>query len=889
MKKRFTPEEIRLQENHIGTLSIWDKWGPYVAERAWGTVREDYSINGDAWNFTTHDIARSKAFRWGEDGIAAISDRYQTLVLSLALWNHKDPILKERLFGLNPYEGNHGEDVKEAYFYLDNAPTHSYMKYLYKYPAREFPYKELIEENQKRTKQEPEYEIYDTDAFKENRYFDVFVEYAKVEPEEIICKIEVINRSSSEEVIDILPQATFRNTWSHLGEQGKKPILFKGEASTEALLIELDDRDSTVFPMLDVDYKIGKRYLFASPGASLLFTENETNYERLGGGKNASPYTKDAFHREVIQKEKATNPKGVGTKACFHYKDIRLPPGGSKVIYLHLSEVRLAEPLANIEAFCKERKKECEEFYDLITPEKMGEEEKRLYKSVLSSQLWSRQLYLYAVNSWIKGDPACPLTRSLQTARNEHWKHLVSKHVITMPDKWEYPWFASWDLAFHSISIALYDMELAKDQLWLLLTEQFQHPNGQIPAYEWEFSDLNPPVQAFALLKLYQMEQEKKGRGDRDFLEKAFQKLVVNFVWWVNREDKQGNNVFEGGFLGLDNIAVIDRSKPIPGGGTLEQSDGTGWMGMFCLNLMRIAIELSKDNPIYEVMVTKFFQHFLYISTALMNSPSRDVQNWNEEDGFFYDVLSLPSGAHKQIPVRSLVGIIPLFATDFFTDEELRKIEGFFPHFEWFLENKQELIKHSVTRIDLPGKKGYLFSLAAPAQMRRILSRAFDSGEFRSPYGLRSLSKYHEKNPYRLFDSEIHYAPGESQINMYGGNSNWRGPIWFPTNYLFIETLKKLESVYGEAFSIPSEGKEVSLKEMRAYYAKALVNLFSLKEGERAIFHGNPLFKDPHFKDLILFYEYFHGETGQGLGASHQTGWTALIANILHDLYTEET
>lgn len=882
MKNRFLAEEIRIKENYIQSLSIWEKWGPYLSERAWGTVREDYSPNGDAWNYTSHEMARKYAYRWGEDGIAGFSDRYQVMCISFAFWNHKDPILKERLFGLAPNQTNHGEDVKEAYYYLDNVPSHAYMKYLYKYPGNAFPYEELIQKSKMLKKEDPEYEIYDTGIFDQDHYFDIFFEYAKISEEDLCIRVEVVNRSSQEAILDVLPQVCFRNTWSWGDDRDVIPTIVEGEHDGTDRLLLLDDRDQEPFPMLDVDYRIGKRYYYAEGDADLLFTNNETNFSDLGMGDNRTPYVKDAFHRYVIENElNAVNPKREGTKACFHYKNVRFRAKESRVFRFRLSEVPLKDPLANIDEFIQLRKKESDEYYDLICPKDAEEEEKKIFRQAISGQLWNKQLYLFIVNYWMKGDTRDRIfPPDRKKIRNSHWLHLVSKHVIVMPDKWEYPWFAAWDLAFHAVTLALVDIQLAKDQLWLLLTEQFQHPNGQIPAYEWEFSDLNPPVQSWAVYKIFLLEQEQLGRGDFAFLKKCYHKLVINFVWWVNREDESGNNVFEGGFLGLDNIGVIDRSMKVPGGGHLEQSDGTGWMGKFCLNMMRLSILIAKEDPDYEPMIVKFFQHFIYISTAMMNSPRRQVQNWSDEDGFFYDVISFEDGKHEQIPVRSLVGIIPLYAVDYWSEEELRSFEEFYPSFQWFLENRLDLVKNCIDEVVHEGKKYYFFSLMGQKNMKRILERVWDKNEFRSDYGLRSLSKVHQDHPVTLFDHTIMYAPRESHISMYGGNSNWRGPIWFPTSFLFVETLETIRSLFGDDYEIAAG---VTVRQMRDYFVGAMVNIFKNINGRRAVF-GNvkKMQEDPNFFDHLLFYEYFDGDTGAGLGASHQTGWTALVANFIH-------
>lgn len=869
MKKRLLEEEIRIQENHLGSLAIWKNWGPFVAERAWGTVREDYSPEGHAWRYFSHDMARKRAYRWGEDGIGGYSDRYQMAVLSFAFWNHKDPFLKERLFGLVPEDTNHGEDVKEYYYYLDNIPSHAYMKYLYKYPQNAYPYEQLKQESKKRGLADPEYELIDTGIFDRDEYFDIFIEYVKISEEDTGIKVEIINRSSLPAVLDFIPQVTFRNTWSFTTPRGNEPLM---TALDKGIL--LDDRDMEAFPMLDIDYKIGKRYLYASGEPDLLFTNNETNYEALDWGKNSTPYVKDAFHRYIVNQEHAAiNPQREGTKAAFHYKNLSFAPLESKTFYLRWAPLPLKAAVENVEAFVHKRKEEADHYYEHISPKGASLEDKMIFRQALAGQLWSQQLYLFIVNRWLEGDdPTWPSPDSRNKIRNTHWRHLVSKHIISMPDKWEYPWFAAWDLAFHALTLGLVDLNLAKDQIELLLTEQFQHPNGQIPAYEWEFSDINPPVQAFVIHKIFDIEREKTGKGDFDFLKRCYHKLIANFAWWVNREDVEGNNVFEGGFLGLDNIQVFDRSQPIPGGGSLQQSDATGWMGMFCLDMMRIGMVLAKIDPSYESLMTKFFQHYLYIASALMSSKTRQIQNWNEEDGFFYDVLLHSEGYHEQIKVRSLVGLIPVFATDYWSEDELASYKEFFSHFEWFLENRKNLTEYSINKIQSKGKNYYFFSLMGEKNLRRILNKAYDEEEFKSTYGLRSLSKYHENHPVSLFGQVIQYVPGESRSSIYGGNSNWRGPIWFPISYLFIEMLNRINVLF----------EDQKIGEISSYFSNSLINLFKSIDGKRAVFGDVKKFQeDPHFKDYLLFYEYFHGDTGKGLGASHQTGWTGLVANLI--------
>ncbi|MDX8431704.1 MAG: hypothetical protein SNF33_07905 [Candidatus Algichlamydia australiensis] len=875
----MNPEEKRLAENQ-GEIPPWHKWGPYVSERSWGTVREDYSENGDSWNYLCHDKARSKAYRWGEDGIAGICDRYQVLVLSFAFWNGKDPILKERLFGLNTNEGNHGEDVKEVYYYLDSTPTHSYMKFLYKYPQSEFPYKKLLEENQKRGLEELEYELVDTGAFDDDRYFDIFIEIAKESEEDICYRIEICNRANEEAKLHFLPQLLFRNTWSWHKKKPRPKIVCGKEGELVA-----DDSACDPLPLLNFPYSIGKRFLASDGKATPIFTHNETHEELFSGGQSASPYVKDAFHRHIIDGEACINPKKEGTKAALHYEEISIPAKGSKVLYFRLSDKEGAG-VADVEKIVTMRKKEADEYYENIHPQGASDEEKSIQRQALAGMSISKQIYLLDVNRWLVGDdPSHPPPDSRRSIRNIHWRHLISKRILSMPDKWEYPWFAAWDLAFHTIALALTDMEFAKEQLWLLLFDQFQHPNGQIPAYEWEFSELNPPVQAWAAYRLYKMEEKRTGKGDLSFLKKCYHKLVINFVWWVNRVDRLGNNVFEGGFLGLDNITVIDRSAEIPGGGRIEQSDGTGWMGMFCLLLMRMALELSKNDSDYEVMATKFFEHYVYIAAALEASETREVQIWSEEDGFFYDVMSYPDGTQKRIMVHSLVGIIPLYAMDFLSTSELSQYKEFSKNFHWFMKNRSDLTSRCVTEVEVNGEKKYLLALTKLDKIKRVLSRVYDPEEFRSNYGLRSLSKYHEKNPYEMLGNSITYEPGESIARLKGGNSNWRGPVWFPTSFLLIDALKILDELLGDQEKVPCKEGEVSFHEMAGTFSRGLINLFRRnKQGKRPIYGDYERFQnDPHFKDYLLFFEHYHGDTGRGLGASHQTGWSGLVATLIDE------
>ncbi len=887
-----TKEHDRLREEFTGPVAPWRRWGPYVCERSWGTVREDYSPYGTAWDFLPHDLARSKAYRWGEDGLAGICDRYQLLVFSIALWNGRDPILKERLFGLVPDEGNHGEDVKEYYFYLDSTPTHSYMKYLYKYPQTEFPYGQLIAENQsRRGKNLPEFELMDTGIFNEDRYFDVFVEYAKADPEDICIRIEVFNRSPEAAAIHVLPHLWFRNTWSWGPEQQPEPLIRMGPSGSNFISFEASDLDAQPLPNLPFEYKLGKRYLYAETGGDPLFTNNETNTARVFGPGNLSrsPFVKDAFHRHVIFGEDCVNPDQIGTKACFHFTNVDVPAGGSVVFRFRLTDKILKAPVRDVDQIIRKRKDEADEFYNSIHPPKATEDERRIQRQALAGMLWSKQIYLFDVERWLDGDnPSWPPPDSRKHVRNVHWRHLNSMRVLSMPDKWEYPWFAAWDLAFHTVPLTLVDPQFAKEQLWHLLFEQFQHPNGQIPAYEWEFSDMNPPVHAWAVWRIYNMDRLRSGKADRAFLERCFQKLLINFAWWVNKVDNEGNNIFEGGFLGLDNITVIDRSHSLPDGARLEQSDGTGWMGMFCLNLMRIALELAKENRAYEAMATKFFQHYVYVGAAMTHMGGRNYQLWDEGDGFFYDVLRYRDQSFHKFRVRSLVGLIPLYAVERLEENWLEPFPEFRSNLHWFLKNRQDLVRRCVTTLERDSQKVHVLTIVNEAQLRRLLERIWDPAEFRSPFGLRSLSKHHEANPFIFGENRVQYEPAESIEMLKGGNSNWRGPVWFPTTFMMIESLRKLGKAYGDDFLItspvPSESP-VTFRGMAEGLADRLIGLFKRNaSGVRPVYGLQQKFQtDPQWNDLILFFEYFHGDTGMGLGASHQTGWSGLVAALIDE------
>ncbi len=883
-----TAEEKRLEEDRLHQAP-WKRWGPYVSERSWGTVREDYSPYGSAWQYFPHDLARSKAYRWGEDGLAGVCDRYQLLVFALALWNGRDPILKERLFGLTPGETNHGEDVKEYYFYLDSTPTHSYMKYLYKYPQAEYPYGKLIEKSRERGDGDAEYELLDTGVFDERRYFDVFVEYAKAEAEDLCIRIEVCNRGPDDAAIHVLPHLWFRNTWAWGSQPLAAPAIHAGPSTKGAVCLVADDTGAEPLRNLLHPYSLGPRYLYADAGGVPLFTDNETNFVRVYGpdAQNRTPYVKDAFHRHIINGEACVNPEQAGTKACVHYANVNVPAGGSVVFHLRLTDQPKPALLADVDRVVAERRREADAFYATVQPPEASEDERRVQRQALAGMLWTKQAYLFDVNTWLEGDdPTRPPAESRKGLRNGHWRHLNSMRVLTLPDKWEYPWFAAWDLAFQCLPLALVDPEFAKEQLWVLLFEQFQHVNGQVPAYEWEFSDLNPPVHAWAIWRVYNMDRQRTGRGDRMFLEKCFHKLLINFAWWVNRVDAEGNNVFEGGFLGLDNITVVDRSQKMAPGMTLKQSDATGWMGMFCLNLMRIALELSRENQAYQGLATKFFEHFVYIGAAMRHMGKRDFELWSENDGFFYDVLRYPDGSFHKFRVRSLVGLIPMYAVDLLSEEELAPFPEFQANVEWFLRNRQELTRWCVRPMDRDGKKSYLLSLMNETQMSQLLARLWDPAEFRSPHGPRSLSKFHQANPYGYQGAEVHYEPAESASKIKGGNSNWRGPIWFPTSFLLIESLRTLSAGYGLSFRVhAADEAPVTLGEMARGLATGLVSLFLRDDsGRRPIYDDQQMFqKDPNWRDYLLFYEYFNGDTGQGLGASHQTGWTGLVATLIDE------
>ena len=881
----------------------WHKWGPYLADRAWATVREDYSENADAWSFLPHDLARSKAYRWGEDGIAGFCDRYQILCWSLALWNERDPILKERYFGLVPSEGNHGEDVKEYYFYLDAVPSHAYQRMLYKYPQRAFPYSQLVDENRKRGTGDPEFELIDTGIFDDQRYFDIVTEIAKESEDVLVFRVTAHNRGPDRAPLHLIPHLWFRNTWAWNGPRVPTPVI----RATEGGLLA-DDSVAPPLAGLLADTRLGPHRLELPPEAKLLFTDNETNAPRVfgPGNQSRSPFTKDAFHRFIVNGERdAVNPEQFGTKACGWLR-VEIDPGASHVMQMRLapagggqppSAVQTAEgrrPPQQIDQLVLTRRKEADEFYATIHPEKATAEERRIQRQAFAGLLWSKQSYLYDVDLWLDGDdPSWPPTGVRQQGRNRHWRHLNSKRILSMPDKWEYPWFAAWDLAFHAVVLAVIDARFAKEQLWLMLFEQFQHPNGQIPAYEWEFSDLNPPVHAWAVWRVYNMDRIRNG-ADRDFLEKCFHKLMLNFTWWVNKVDSQGNNVFEGGFLGLDNVAVFDRSEKLPGGASLEQSDATGWMGMFCLVMMRMALELAKENAVYEGLATKFFEHYVYIGAA-MKMIRGDQTLWDAEDGFFYDLLRFPDGRAVPFRVRSLVGLIPLYAIERLEEKWIKPFDIFRENLNWFLKHRREIVDRCVTTVHCDGDDTHVLAVVDQNQLKALLARVFDSEEFLSPYGVRSMSKAHRDHPFVFGNAAVRYEPAESIERLKGGNSNWRGPVWFPTSFLAIETLRKLEKAFGAGVRVttPSGDREVemlTLSGLASRLADRMINLFVAdREGYRPIYGPRGSRKaelfahDPHWRDLILFFEYFNGDTGEGLGASHQTGWTALVASLIDE------
>ncbi|HWF04701.1 MAG TPA: glucosidase [Candidatus Angelobacter sp.] len=878
----MTKEEARLKESHDRTAH-WKRWGPYVSERAWGTVREDYSATGEAWDYFPHDHARSRAYRWNEDGLAGICDRHQRLCFALALWNGRDPILKERLFGLNGSEGNHGEDVKEYYFYLDSTPTHSYMKYLYKYPQAEYPYAKLVAENHRRTKSDPEFELMDTGVFNQDRYFDVFVEYAKADWQDMCIRITAANRGPEAAEIHLLPTLWFRNTWSWAGKQ--KPVL-SVEKTSGALLAQ--------------DEEIGDYRLHFQDGGTPLFTENETNSERIFNAKNASPYVKDAFHRYVVNGEKAAiNPALQGTKAAVLYK-LTVPAGGEVSIILRLKKndptLTVATALGkNFEQNFADRKSEADEFYASIIPSTTDDDTRNVMRQALGGLLWTKQYYHYVVRDWLAGDPAePPPPAARKSGRNHSWGHVYNADIISMPDKWEYPWYAAWDLGFHCVALAMVDTDYAKDQLVLMLREWYMHPNGQIPAYEWAFGDVNPPVHAWATYQVYLIDKAKNGGvGDTQFLERVFHKLLLNFTWWVNRKDPEGMNIFQGGFLGLDNIGVFDRSAVLPTGGQIEQSDGTSWMATYSLDMLAIALELAAVDATYQDVASKFWEHFIYIARAMNDLGNDGLCLWDQKEGFFYDVLQLPNGSHVPLRVRSMVGLIPLFAVQIMEPDLLDAMPGFKMRLEWFVDNRKDLTANMACMETEGHKQRRLFSIVDRNQLELILAVMLDENEFFSPHGIRALSRYHKTHPYMLdvagINHQVDYEPAESTTGLFGGNSNWRGPVWFPVNYLLVQALRRFHAYFHDSLRVEcptGSGKMINLDEVADELSRRLISTFQRDaKGRRPVFGTNEKFQsDPHWRDYLPFHEYFHGDTGAGVGASHQTGWTALVARMIDEL-----
>jgi hypothetical protein len=884
-----TGERNRLDEARDQAVP-WRKWGPYLSERQWGTVREDYSSSGNAWDYFTHDQSRSRAYRWGEDGIAGVSDDRQQLCFSLALWNGQDPILKERLFGLTNSEGNHGEDCKECYFYLDSTPTHSYMKYLYKYPQAAYPYDELIRTNRERGRAAPEYELHDTGVFDEGRYFDVFVEYAKAAPEDVLIKITVKNRGPAAADLHLLPTLWFRNTWSQPSPDAK-PELRQAYGPADVAAV------AATHPAL------GERYLYCEGAPALLFTENETNNERLFGTPNAVPYVKDAFDRYVVHgRHEAVNPDRVGTKAAAHYTvnvgaesqveiRLRLTVRSPRNVGATPGAARSAPFGVGFEDVFAARQAEADAYYQSILPAAVSPDERNVMRQALAGMLWGKQYYSYDVERWLQEHGAGPGgAAGGPDVRNRPWFHMAIGDVISMPDKWEYPWFAAWDLAFHAVTLALVDPDFAKSQLKLMLHELYLHPNGQIPAYEWNFSDVNPPVHAWATLFIYQTEAGQRGKGDIEFLKTSFHKLLLNFNWWVNRKDRDGRNLFEGGFLGLDNVGVFDRSAPLPTGGYLEQADGTAWMAFFCQNMLQIAVELTKHDPAYEDMALKFLEHFGWIASALDRGPDRADNLWDEEDGFFYDLLRLPNGHATRLKVRSMVGLLPLCAVTVIEADVRERFPRLVERARRFLDRHPQL----VATIAMPNEPGVadrrLLAVAGEDKLRRILTRLLDEGEFLSPFGIRSLSKFHLDHPYTyVHDGIAHrvgYLPADSDSGAFGGNSNWRGPVWMPVNAILIRGLLQYYLYFGDEFTVEcptGSGNQMTLFEVAKEISDRLASIFLRDEsGRRPVFGGSELFQnDPHWRDYPLFYEYFHGDNGAGIGASHQTGWSGLVAKLI--------
>jgi hypothetical protein len=881
-----TAEHTRLQESREQQV-LWKKWGPYLSERQWGTVREDYSDSGNAWDYFTHDQARSRAYRWGEDGLGGISDDKQLLCFALALWNGQDPILKERLFGLTNSEGNHGEDVKEYYFYLDSTPTHSYMKYLYKYPQSAYPYDDLVKTNRARSRNEFEYELLDTGVFDQNRYFDVFVEYAKASAEDILIQISVHNRGPEAATLHVLPTLWFRNTWSWGGSTprpGLRQVTLGGACSVIAALHP----------------ELGERFFYAEGSPALLFTENETNTDRLAQVPNRTPCVKDGINNYIVHgRQDTVNTEKTGTKASAHYP-LTVGAGESKMLRLRLTDALpsgagarspSSGSFGDFDATMKARRQEADEFYASVVPASLSADSANVMRQALAGMLWSKQFYYYDVDKWLDERGASPFkSRRSAAPRNDHWHHMYNADILSMPDKWEYPWYAAWDLAFHVVALTLVDEDFGKEQLDLMLKGHYLHPSGQIPAYEWNFGDVNPPVHAWSTIFTYRLEDLRRGQGDLEWLERCFHKLLLNFTWWVNRKDRSGNNVFEGGFLGLDNIGVFDRSAPLPTGGYLEQADGTAWMALFSQNMLEICGALAMHRPAYVEMVKKFLEHFLYIASSMMHV-GEDVGMWDEEDGFFYDVLRLPDGTAQRLKVRSMVGLLPLCAVTVFEGQLIKKYPEMAQPFLRFLATRSEL----TANIHDPTKRGsggrLLTAILNETKLRRVLARMLDESEFLSPYGIRALSRYHAEHPYLFHvgnqEYRVSYLPAESDTGMFGGNSNWRGPIWMPVNGLIIRALLQYYTYYGDEFTVEcptGSGRQMTLYQVAEEIARRLASIFERDEnGRRPVYGGNTKFQeDPYWRDYILFYEYFHGDNGAGLGASHQTGWTGIVARGMH-------
>ncbi len=871
-----TAEHKRLKDSEARRAD-WKHWGPYVSERAWGTVREDYSATGEAWEFFPHDHARSRAYRWNEDGIGGFCNRFQNLCLGVALWNEHDPILKERFFGLTGNEGNHGEDVKEYYYYLDSTPTHSYAKMLYKYPQVAYPYAQLVNQNRQRGRHDPEFELIDAlqTAFAENRYFDVFIEYAKAGQEDILCRITAVNRSADPAPIHILPHLWYRNTWSW-GYGRTRPEIRAAKDGSHGATTH--------------SKHLGVRYWTVDGDSPLLFTENETNATRLWGLENGSPFVKDGINDAVVAgKHERVNPNQVGSKVAAHFQ-ATVPPGESVTVRVRFADSSHATPFADFDAVFEQRQREADEFYTAVQPPDLEPDERLIQRQAFAGLLWSKQYYHYSVELWLKGDPVGPKPPDeRRNGRNHNWSHLYNSDVISMPDKWEYPWYAAWDLAFHMLPVAMIDPEWAKRQMVLMLREWYMHPNGQMPAYEWAYGDVNPPVHAWAAWRVYKITRNVTGVADTNFLEKVFHKLLLNFTWWVNRKDTDGRNVFQGGFLGLDNIGVFDRSQPLPTGGTMDQADGTAWMGMYCLNMLAISLELARTKPAYEDVATKFLEHFIYIANAI-NSTSHGLGLWDEEEGFYFDRIHLEDGRHIPLKIRSFVGLIPLYAVETLEPNLLERLPRFKRRLEWFVQYRPQLVRH-IASLTEPGENGrFLLSLVDQSQLQRILGHMLDEDKFLSPYGLRALSKEHEQRPYKLhLNGDIHtvsYEPAESRSGLFGGNSNWRGPVWFPVNYLMIESLQKYYHYCGDGLQVElpvGSGDMVNLNVVAGDLSRRLIRLFTRDAGGKRPFNGDSTIfqNDPHFRDHILFYEYFHGDNGAGIGASHQTGWTALVAKLI--------